>query len=73
MGVECLPSQANFIMLVNLKHPVQSIDQALLSRGIIIRPTDPFDIPEAFRVTIGTPEENQRLIAAFGEVLEELG
>jgi histidinol-phosphate aminotransferase len=73
LGVECLPSQANFIMLVNLKHPVQSIDQALLSRGVIIRPTDPFDIPEAFRVTIGTPEENQRLVSAFGEVLEELG
>jgi histidinol-phosphate aminotransferase len=73
LGVECLPSQANFIMLINLKHPVQSIDQALLSRGIIIRPTDPFDISEALRVTIGTPEENQRLVAEFEEVLEELG
>ena len=73
LGVECLPSQANFIMLVNLKHPVQSIDQALLSRGVIIRPTDPFDISEALRVTIGTPEDNQRLVVAFEEVLEELG
>ena len=73
MGVECLPSQANFIMLINLKHPVKSIDEALLRRGLIIRPTDPFGIPEALRVTVGTPEQNQQLVAAFKEVLEELG
>jgi len=73
MGMRCLPSQANFIMLTNLKHPVAAIDQALLHRGVIIRPTDPFRIPEAFRVTIGTPKQNQRLVAAFKEVLEELG
>jgi histidinol-phosphate aminotransferase len=73
MGVEYLPSQANFFMLVNLKHSVQSINQALLRRGVIIRPTAPFGIPEAFRVTIGTQEQNQRVIEAFKEVLEELG
>jgi histidinol-phosphate aminotransferase len=73
MGIECLPSQANFIMLINLKHPVESIDEALLRRGVIIRPTDPFGIPEAFRVTIGTREQNQRVVADFKAVLEELG
>jgi len=73
MGMECLPSQANFIMLANLKHPVGAIDQALLRRGVIIRPTGPFGIPEALRVTIGTPAQNQQLVAAFKEVLEELG
>jgi histidinol-phosphate aminotransferase len=73
MGVEYLPSQANFFMLVNLIHPVQTINQALLRRGVIIRPTAPFGIPEAFRVTIGTREQNQHVIEAFKAALEELG
>lgn len=73
MGMKCLPSQANFIMLTNLKQPMHAIDQALLRRGVIIRPTDPFGIPEALRITVGTPKQNQCLVAAFKEVLEELG
>jgi histidinol-phosphate aminotransferase len=72
MGVEYLPSQANFFMLVNLKHPVQTINAALLRRGVIIRPTAPFGIPEAFRVTVGTREQNQHVIEAFKAALEEL-
>jgi histidinol-phosphate aminotransferase len=73
LGVEYMPTQANFFMLVNLKHPVQAINQALLQRGVIIRPTASFGLPEALRVTIGTREQNQRLVQAFQEVLEELG
>ena len=73
MGVEYLPSQANFFMLINLKHPVQTINDALLRRGVIIRPTAPFGIPEAFRVTIGTREQNQHVIEAYTDAMEELG
>jgi histidinol-phosphate aminotransferase len=73
MGIEYLPSQANYIMLINLPYPVNAINQALLRRGIIIRPTASFGIPEALRITIGTPEQNQRLVKAFKMVLAELG
>jgi len=73
MDIDYLPSQANYIMLINLPYSVQSINQALLSRGIIIRPTAPFGIPEALRVTIGTLEENKQLVEGFKEVLAELG
>jgi histidinol-phosphate aminotransferase len=73
MGVDYLPTQANYLMLINLPYPVQSINQALLRQGIIIRPTAPFGIPEALRLTIGTPEQNQRLVAGFKEAFAELG
>jgi histidinol-phosphate aminotransferase len=72
MGVDCLPTQANYLMLVNLPYPAQSINQALLRQGLIIRPTAPFGIPEALRLTIGTPEQNQRLVAGFKEAFAEL-
>jgi histidinol-phosphate aminotransferase len=52
---------------------VNAIDQALLTRGIILRPTAPFGIPQALRATIGTPEQNVRVIEALESVLTELG
>ena len=73
MGLDYLPTQANYVMLVNLPHPVNLINQGLLARGIIIRPTASFGIPEALRITVGTPKQNQRLVVALQEVLAELG
>ena len=73
MGLRYLPSQANFIMLIDLPHDVNAIDRALLQRGIILRPTAPFGIPQALRATIGTPEQNVRVIEALESVLTELG
>ena len=72
MGLHYLPSQANFIMLVDLPHDVEDINRAMLQRGIIIRPTAPFGLPQGLRITIGTPEQNRRVIAALREVLAEL-
>jgi len=72
LGLQYLPSQANFILLVNLPHDVEDINQAMLKRGVIIRPTDPFGLPQAIRVTIGTAKENEQMVAALRQALEEL-
>jgi histidinol-phosphate aminotransferase len=72
LGLRYLPSQANFILLINLPYDVEAINQAMLRRGVIIRPTSPFGLPQALRVTVGTREENERMITAFGQALEEL-
>jgi histidinol-phosphate aminotransferase len=43
--------------------------ERLLREGVIVRPLDGFGAPEAIRVTVGTPEENELFSAALGHVL----
>lgn len=68
LGLEYLPSQANFL-LVNLRRPAAPVYEALLRRGVIVRPMTSYDFPEYIRVNAGLPEENRRLIASLKEVL----
>ncbi len=60
MGLEYVPSQANFILL----HvgDGSAIFQKLLQRGVIVRPMGGYELPEYIRVTIGTAKENARFI-----------
>jgi len=69
LGLAYLPTQANFILLVGFEHDTKTISQALLRRGVIVRPAHPFNMPQAIRITIGKPEENERLIEALRLVL----
>jgi histidinol-phosphate aminotransferase len=43
--------------------------EQLLREGVIIRPLDGFGAPEAIRVSVGTPEENELFAVALGHVL----
>jgi histidinol-phosphate aminotransferase len=43
--------------------------ERLLREGVIVRPLDGFGAPEAIRVTVGTPEENEVFAVALGHVL----
>ena len=38
---------------------------ALLRRGIIVRPVGNYGLPEHLRVTLGTPEQNDRFLKAW--------
>jgi len=66
MGLAPLPSQANFVY-VDLGRPARSVYDALLRKGVIVRPFG--GAPTALRITVGTSDENARLIRALGEVL----
>jgi histidinol-phosphate aminotransferase len=68
MGLECVPSWANFL-LVRVGGAVRIYD-ALLRLGVIVRPVSVYGFPEHLRITIGLPAENQRLVQAFGRVLK---
>ncbi len=70
LGLRSLPSQANFI-LVDLGRPAAEVAQRLLERGVIIRPGEIWRLPAWARITIGTPDENARLIEALSAVLRE--
>jgi histidinol-phosphate aminotransferase len=67
-----LPTEAYFILLVDLKHDTNAIAEAMLRRGIIVRPCHGFNMPQAIRVTVGKPEDNERLVEALRLALEEL-
>jgi histidinol-phosphate aminotransferase len=70
MGVKYVPSRANFI-LVDVARSGTDIFQRLLKEGVIVRPMSSFGMETALRITIGTPEENRRLVKALKKVLAE--
>jgi histidinol-phosphate aminotransferase len=68
LGVKYVPSRANFI-LVDVGRSASDIYQRLLKEGVIVRPMTPFGMESALRITVGTPQENRRLVKALKSVL----
>ncbi|MDH3343333.1 MAG: aminotransferase class I/II-fold pyridoxal phosphate-dependent enzyme, partial [Gammaproteobacteria bacterium] len=68
MGLDYLPTMGNFIS-VNLRRDGQAVYDALLQKGVIVRPVGNYNMPEFLRITIGTEAQNQRFIKALTEVL----
>jgi histidinol-phosphate aminotransferase len=64
LGLECVPSDANF-MLVRVGQGAAAFD-ALQRRGVIVRPVGSYGLPEWLRLTVGTREQNERLLAELG-------
>ncbi len=69
-ALECFPSDANFV-LVEYTGAVPELCAALLDRKIAVRQFTAGDsrVRNCIRITIGTPEENQRLIEALRDIL----
>jgi histidinol-phosphate aminotransferase len=70
LGCEVVPSQANFLMF-RPELPAGEVFEALLKRGIIIRPLKSYGLPEYCRVSIGNDQENAAFVAALAEVLQD--
>jgi len=70
MGLNCLPSQANFVLVLDPPPGAPSLVEALLRQGIIVRPMAGFGLPNALRVTVGLPEQNDRFLAAMRAMLD---
>jgi histidinol-phosphate aminotransferase len=68
LGLRVFPSAANFL-LVGLGRDAAPVYEALLRRGVIVRPLRPAGLLQHLRVSIGTAEENARALAAFAEVV----
>ena len=43
--------------------------EALLRRGVIVRPLAPYGMPNHLRITIGTPAQMDRLLTALPQAL----
>jgi histidinol-phosphate aminotransferase len=68
LGLACLPTQANFIM-IRLPREGRQVFEDLLDRGVIVRPLASYGFPDCIRVSVGRPPENQRFIDALRQVL----
>ncbi len=69
----CTPFESNTnFMLIDTHRQAKVFFEAMLKRGIIVRSMDSYGFPTCIRVTIGTPEENQRFINAFAKVIKEI-
>ena len=66
LNIETVASHANFI-LANVGDGA-SMFQKLQERGVITRPMTGYQLPEWIRISIGTPAENERCLAALREL-----
>ena len=71
LGLSFTRSHTNFV-LVRVGPQAGKLFQALLRQGVIVRPCTGYDLPEYVRITVGTSEQNARLIRALETVLPAL-
>lgn len=69
LGLHAYPTEANFIA-AEVPCEATRAYQDLLERGIIVRSGDALSMPGRLRITIGTRDENQALLAAFDDAIE---
>lgn len=70
LGFACAPSHTNFL----LAHAPAGSDARTLKgelevRGVLVRWFDAEGLRDALRISVGTPEEDDRLLAALGELV----
>ena len=70
LPVQVWPSDANFVLFRVSPRLGAEVWQALLERSVLVRDISAWPgLEGCLRVTIGTPAENDRFLAALGEVL----
>ena len=67
MQIPFVPAAANFVM-ANVGDAC-AVFQKLLQRKIIVRPLKGYGLPEWVRISVGTMEENKKLIGVLKEVI----
>ncbi len=68
LGLQWIPSAGNFLT-VDMKQPALPVYQAMLKKGVIVRPLVNYAMPNHLRISIGLPDENARCLEVLEEVL----
>jgi len=66
LGLRVWPTDANFVLV----EAGRDVYERLLREGVIVRPLGGFGLPEHVRITIGLPEENERVVKAMRRLRE---
>ncbi len=70
MAVRVWPSGANFVLFRPEEHPGEVVWQKLVDRSVLVRNCASWPrLQGCLRVTVGTPQEDDRFLAALREVL----
>ena len=70
LAVESWPSDANFILFRPVHEEAEQVWKGLLEHSVLVRNCAGWDgLPDCLRVTIGTPDENDRFLNALKECL----
>jgi histidinol-phosphate aminotransferase len=64
LGARVIPSAGNFLLVHVGPNARQKYD-ALLRKGVIVRPVANYQLPEHLRITLGTVEQNDRFLDAW--------
>jgi histidinol-phosphate aminotransferase len=68
LGLRPIPSETNFIFM-DVGPEANDICDELLRLGVIVRPLAWMGFSEAIRISVGTAEENDKCLAAMGQIL----
>ena len=71
-GLHAFPSQGNFL-LIQVEKPLEARQalETLASAGILARTFSSERLRDSFRLTIGTPEQNARVLAALSQFTQD--
>ncbi len=67
LGLEYVPTEANFLLIKVGRG--REVYEALLKKGVIVRPMGSYGLGEYIRLTVGLPGENERFMGSLREVL----
>ena len=70
MGLTYCPSHGNFVF-ADTTVAAKELEEGMLQRGVIIRPGDIWGYDTWARMTIGTMDQNEKLIAALEAVIQD--
>jgi histidinol-phosphate aminotransferase len=72
MGIRVTPTWANFLFC-RVGEDAASLCRVLQDNGVIVRQmSGPWGAPDAFRVTVGTPEQNQQFLGALERAVSRI-
>lgn len=67
LGLDFIPSAGNFVAVA--VPDAAGMYQSLLHEGVIVRPIAEYGLPDHLRISVGLPEENERLLSTLERLL----
>jgi histidinol-phosphate aminotransferase len=70
LGIHAVPTSANFIYFT-IDEDANAFAKRMQAEGVIVRSLVPWGAPNAIRVSIGTPEQNETFVRALKKVVRQ--
>lgn len=73
LGLEVTPSVANFVLVhfdETGEKTASNADAFLMKEGVIVRRLESYHLPHCLRITIGTEDENKRMIEVLSQFVD---